>query len=155
MPWLVLFCCKHDYDSYCSLVCRSLSIASLHLHWVCALPVLPTPQNQYCQLCPPYLPISIICYFSAYSICLVFFQIKCLSVLRKLVSKALTNLMAHFIFLAPNKLEPLCHLCCICLHLYVGISRTMLSWGTFSTLHLYFVLSWYHVLFSMDVTGVK
>ena len=40
--------------------------------------------------------------------------------MRKLVIKALTNLMAHFTFLAPNKLEPLCNLCCICLHLYVG-----------------------------------
>ena len=97
--------------------------------------------NQIFPKCPPYLPISIICYFRAYSICLVFFRIKCLLVMRKLVSKALTNLMAHFIFLAPNKLEPLCHLCCICLHLYVGISRTVLSRGTFSTLHLYFVLS--------------
>ena len=35
-----------------------------------------------------------------------------------LVIKALKNLMPHFIFLAPNKLEPLCHLCCICLTKY-------------------------------------
>src|SRR4051812_2630510 len=58
-----------------------------------------------------------------------------------LVIKALTNLMTHFILFAPNKLEPLCHICCICFHLYIGISRTMLSSGTFSTLHLYFVHS--------------
>src|SRR3954470_3903156 len=67
------------------------------------------------------------------------FQIKNILLCENLVIKALTNLMAHFIFFDPNKLEPLCHLFCICLHLYVGISRTMLSWGTFSTLHLYFV----------------
>src|SRR3954469_23276185 len=69
------------------------------------------------------------------------FQLKTILLCENLVIKALTNLMAHFIFFAPNKLEPLSHLCCICLHLYVGISRTVLSWGTFSTLHLYFVLS--------------
>ena len=55
---------------------------------------------------------------SKYILVLSIFQIKL--VMRKLVIKALTNLMAHFIFLAPNKLEPLCRLCCICLHLYVG-----------------------------------
>src|SRR4051812_27955226 len=83
------------------------------------------------------------------------FQLKTILLCKNLVIKALTNLMAHFIFFAPNKLEPLCRLCCICMDLYVGISRTMLSWGTFSTLHLYFVLSWYHALLSMDVTCVK
>src|SRR3954471_23176464 len=69
------------------------------------------------------------------------FQLKSIFLYANLVIKALTNLMAHFIFLDPNKLEPLCHLCCICLHLYVGINRTMLSWGTLSTLHFYFVHS--------------
>src|SRR4051812_22844616 len=83
------------------------------------------------------------------------FQLKRILLCENLVIKALANLMAHFIFFTPNKLEPLCHLCCICLHLYVGISRTVLSRGMFSTLHLYFVLSWYHARLSMDVTGVK
>src|SRR3954463_13396774 len=86
---------------------------------------------------------------------LAIFQFKTILLCENLVIKALTNLMTHFIFFAPNKLEPLCHLCCICLHLYVGISRTMLSRGMFSTFPLYFVLSWYHALLSMDVTGVK
>src|SRR4051812_38256663 len=83
------------------------------------------------------------------------FQLKTILLCENLVIKALTNLMAHFIFFVPNKLEPLCHLCCIFLHLYVGISRTVLSRGTFSTLHFYFVLGRYHALLSMDVTGVK
>src|SRR3954469_6684142 len=48
------------------------------------------------------------------------FQLKTILLGENLVIKALTNLMAHFIFFAPNKLEPLCRLCCICLHLYVG-----------------------------------
>src|SRR3954467_1691628 len=69
------------------------------------------------------------------------FQLKSILLCENLVIKALTNLMAHFIFFVPNKLEPLCRLCCICLHLYIGISRTVLSRGTFATLHLYFVLS--------------
>src|SRR3954470_2590539 len=43
-----------------------------------------------------YLLASLL--FHAYLLCLVFFQIKCLLVMQKLVSKALTNLMAHFIF---------------------------------------------------------
>ena len=64
-----------------------------------------------------------ITYPLAYAITSIFmflftFQIKL--VMRKLVIKALTNLMAHFTFLALNKLEPLCRLCCICLHLFVG-----------------------------------
>src|SRR4051812_13641707 len=83
------------------------------------------------------------------------FQLKSILLCENLVIKALTNLMARFIFLAPNKLEPLCHLCYICLHLYIGIRITMLSWVTFSTLHLYFVHSLYHAILSMDVVGVK
>src|SRR3954469_17969303 len=74
------------------------------------------------------------------------FQLKTILLCENLVIKALMNLMAHFILFSPNKLESLCLLCCICLHLYVGISRTVLSRGTFSTLHLYFVLSLYHAL---------
>src|SRR4051812_17523759 len=75
---------------------------------------------------------------SKYILVFIYLPIKSILLCEKLVIKALTNLMAHFIFLAPNKLEPLCRLCCICLHLYVGVSRTVLSRGTFSTLHLYF-----------------
>src|SRR3954471_8344769 len=59
------------------------------------------------------------------------FQLKSILLCENLVIKALTTLMEHFIFLAPNKLEPLCNLYCICLQLYVGISRTMLSWERF------------------------
>lgn len=40
------------------LVGRSQSLASLHLYWVWALLVHPTPINpKFCQMCPPYLPI--------------------------------------------------------------------------------------------------
>src|SRR3954467_10476146 len=99
------------------------------------------PRNQvfksvhYKLLCMVCYTIPSIFLFSA------IFQLNSILLCEKLVIKALTNLMAHFIFFAPNKLEPLCLLCCICLHLYVGISKTVLSRGTFSTLHLYFVLS--------------
>ena len=57
-------------------------------------------------------------YHFNYILVLSIFQIKLFML--KLLIKALRNLMAHFIFHDPNKLEPLCHLCCICLHLYVG-----------------------------------
>src|SRR5215216_1520677 len=96
---------------------------------------------------PSYSKVSTInSYAWCYTIPTIFlfsaiFQLKTILLCENLVIKALTNLMAHFVFFAPNKFEPLCHICSICLHLYVGISRTMLSWGTFSTLHLYFVLS--------------
>jgi hypothetical protein len=40
------------------LVGRSQSFASLHLYWVWALLVHPTPKNQSFLMCPPYLPIT-------------------------------------------------------------------------------------------------
>src|SRR3954467_11379224 len=89
----------------------------------------------YKFLCMVCYTIPSIILFSA------IFQLKSILLCENLVIKALTNLMAHFIFFAPNKLEPLCRLWCICVHLYVGIRRTMLSWGTFSTLHVYFIFS--------------
>src|SRR4051812_26548521 len=76
---------------------------------------------QYKLLCMVCYTIPSIFLFSA------IFQLKTILLCENLVIKALTNLMAHFIFVYPNRLEPLCLLCCICLHLYVGISRTMLS----------------------------
>jgi hypothetical protein len=40
------------------LVGRSQSFASLHLYWIWALLMHPTPRNQSSPMCPPYLPIS-------------------------------------------------------------------------------------------------
>jgi hypothetical protein len=40
------------------LVGRSQSLASLHLYWVWALLVHPTPKYQSLPMCPPYLPIG-------------------------------------------------------------------------------------------------
>jgi hypothetical protein len=40
------------------LVGRSQSFASLHLHWVWALLMHPTPKNQSFPMCPSYIPIS-------------------------------------------------------------------------------------------------
>src|SRR3954469_19852151 len=103
-----------------------------------------------------YKFLCIVCYtIPSIFLFLAIFQLKTILLCENLVIKVLKILMAHFIFFSPNNLEPLCHLCCICLHLYVGISRTVLSQGMFSTLHLYFVLRLYHALLSMDVTGVK
>src|SRR3954465_15789193 len=96
---------------------------------------LPFQSVQYKFLCMVCYTIPSIFLFSS------IFQLKSILLCENLVIKALTNLMAHFIFLSPNKLEPLCHLCCICLHLYIGISRTVLSWGTLSTFHLYIIHS--------------
>src|SRR4051812_16320629 len=102
----------------------------------------PTPKKPSYSKSVHYKFLCMVCY-TIPSIFLFssIFQLKSILLCEKLVIKALTNLMAHFIFLAPNKLEPLCHLCCICSHLCVGISRTVLSRGTLLTLHLYFVNS--------------
>jgi hypothetical protein len=50
------------------LVSRSQSFASLHLYYVWALLVHPTPKNQSFPMCPPYLPISNLL-FQVYSSC--------------------------------------------------------------------------------------
>jgi hypothetical protein len=80
------------------LVSHFQSFASLHLYWVWALLVHPTPKN------PKFAKSVHHIYLLASLLSQVIphasssFQIKML-VMRKLVSKALTNLMAHFIFL--------------------------------------------------------
>ena len=86
----------------------------------------PTPKK------PSFSKVSTINSYASIFLFSTIFKLKTILLCENLVIKALTNLMAHFIFLSPNKLEPLCHLCCICLHLYIGISRTMLSRGAFS-----------------------
>jgi hypothetical protein len=50
------------------LVGRSQSLASLHMYWVWALLVHPTPKNQSLPICLLYLPISIFL-FQVYSSC--------------------------------------------------------------------------------------
>jgi hypothetical protein len=70
------------------LVGRSQSFACLHLYWVWALLVHPTPQNQSLPMCPPYLPISILL-FQVYSSCFY-------------LSSKLKNVLC---FLALNKLD--------------------------------------------------
>jgi hypothetical protein len=65
--WLVipLYASVNDVMSLCMimavialLVGRSQSFASLHLYWVWALLMHPTPKNQSFPMCPPYIPIS-------------------------------------------------------------------------------------------------
>ena len=133
------------------LVCRSQSFASLHNKvWVPLMHPTPNKTKLSQRVHHTYLlefsTPSIFMFLSTFWIKLVMW---------KLVIKALTNLMAHFTFLDPNKLEPLCHLCCIACTYLLGISRTMLSWGTLSTLHFVLVSSWYHALLYMDVVSVK
>jgi hypothetical protein len=56
--------------------------------------------------------------------------------MRKLVNKALTNLMAHFTFLAFKILTLwLFYVDIMLASCKLEISQTMLSWGKFSTLH--------------------
>src|SRR3954471_6167506 len=89
------------------------------------------PRNQVFQSVH-YKLLCMVCYtIPSIFLFSTIFQLKTILLCEKLVIKSLTNLMAHFIFFSPNKLEPLCRLYCICLHLYIGISRTMLSWEHF------------------------
>src|SRR3954466_245811 len=102
-----MFCCKHDYDSYCSLVVApSLLLAFTCPEYVLYLCFQPPKTNIASCVHHTYLLAS---FAISVHIPYVLFssKIKCLSVLRKLVSKALTNLMAHFIFFALNNIEPL------------------------------------------------
>ena len=133
-------------DIIALLVGLSQSIASLHLYWVWSLLVHPTPKKpKFCQMCPLYLPNSLLLFQSRFS-ALSSFKPKMLYV--KIVSKALTNLMAHFIFLLIRSLNH-----CDYLMVYMPVNyelkvgTTMLSWGTLSTPRLFLILSWYHVSF--------
>jgi hypothetical protein len=99
IPLLILFCRKHDYDSYCFLDCRSQSFASLHLYWVWALLMHPTPKNPKFSKSVHHIYLLASFLFQVYSSCFYLsFKLKMFA-MRKLVSKALMNLMAHFIFL--------------------------------------------------------
>jgi hypothetical protein len=86
------------------LVGRSQSFASLHLYWVWALLVHPTPKNQSFPMCPPYIPISNLL-FQVHSSCFYLSFKLNFCVMWKFVIKALTNLTAHFTFLLFNKFD--------------------------------------------------
>jgi hypothetical protein len=61
--------------------------------------------------------------------------------MQKLVSKALTNLMAHFTFLVFKILTLwLFYVDVMLASCKLGISQTMTSWGKLSTLHFLFEL---------------
>jgi hypothetical protein len=103
--WLVisLYALINNVLSLCMIMAvialfvgRSQYFASLHLYRVWALLVHPTPKNQSLPMCPPYLPISIFAIPNIFIMLLSIFQIK-FFVMRNLVSKALTNLMAHLL----------------------------------------------------------
>jgi hypothetical protein len=75
--------------------------------------------------------------------------------MRKLVSKALTNLMAHFTFLAFKILTLwLFYVDVMLASCKLEIIQTMPSWGKLSTLHFSY-LSWYRDLLFMDTRDLK
>jgi hypothetical protein len=75
--------------------------------------------------------------------------------MQKLVSKALTNLMAHFTFLAFKILTLwLSYVDVMLASCNLGISQTMPSWGKLSTLHFSYLSSYRKLLF-MDTRDVK
>ena len=149
MPPSILFCRKHDYDSYYSLFCRS---PSLLLAFTCVgyefYSCIQLPKSQVCHLCWLYLPTSMIAIPSKFSPLSSF---KPKSFMWKLVSKALTNLIAHFIFLLIRSLNHCDYLMrYMPVNYELRVSTTMFTWGTLSTPHLFLILSWYHVLLFLD-----
>ena len=115
------------------LVGRSQSFASLHLYWVWALLVHPTPKkNQSFAKSVHYIYLIACFYSKAHFLLYALSNQKCF--IWKIVSKALTNMMAHFIFLLIRSLNQ-----CDYLMMYMPanyelkVSTTMLSWGTLST----------------------
>ena len=98
------------------LVGRSQSFANLHNQvWVPLMHATPNKTKLFQRVYHTYLLA-----FAIPSIFMFLFTFRIKLVMRKLVIKSLTNLMAHFTLLALNKLEPLCRLCCICLYLFIG-----------------------------------
>ena len=85
------------------LVGRSQSFASLHLYWVWALLVHPTPKNQSFAKSVHYIYLIACCYSKARFLLYTLSNKKCF--MWKIVSKALTNLMARFIFLLIRSLN--------------------------------------------------
>jgi hypothetical protein len=75
--------------------------------------------------------------------------------MRKLISKALTNLMAHFTFLVFNNFDIMVFYVDVMLaSCKLEISQTMPLWGKLSILHFSY-LSWYRDLLFMDTRDVK
>jgi hypothetical protein len=60
---------------------------------------------------PPYIPISNLLFQVHLTCFYLSFELNSFGVMRKLVSKALTNLMAHFTFLAFNNFDIVALLC--------------------------------------------
>ena len=134
------------------LLLSRLSLSSLLLTFTCAgyefYSCIQLPKSQVFHFCPPYLPISMISIPSKFSALSSFKKNCCMW---KLVSKALTNLMAHFIFLLIRILNH-----CDYLMIYMPanyelrVSTSMFTWGTLSTPCFFLILSWYHVLLFLD-----
>ena len=80
----------------------SQSFASLHLYWVWVLLVHPTPKNQSFAKSVHYIYLIACCYSKA---SFLLYSLKPKMIYVKIVSKALTNLMAHFIFLLIRSLN--------------------------------------------------
>jgi hypothetical protein len=136
------------------LVAPSLLLA-LILYWVWALLVHPTPKNQVFQ-CVHHTYLLAICYSKVHLTCFYLsFKLNSFGVMRKLVSKALTNLMAHFIFLILKNLTLwLSYVDLLCLQVVNWkLAQPCRHGASFQYCTSY--LSWYHDLLFMDTRDVK
>jgi hypothetical protein len=114
-----------------------------------------SPKNQVMPMCPPCIPISSLLFQVHLTCFYLSFELNFFGVMRKLVSKALTNLMAHFTFLILIFLTLwLFYVDVMLASCKLGISQTMPSWGKLSTLHFSY-LSWYRDLLFIDTRDVK
>ena len=85
------------------LVGRYQSFANLHLYWVWVLLVHPTPKNQSFAKSVHYIYLIACFYSKARFLLYTLSNQECF--MWKIVSKALTNLMVHFIFLLIRSLN--------------------------------------------------
>jgi hypothetical protein len=147
--WLVmpLYASFNDVLSLCMimaiialLVGRSQSFASLHFLLSMSSTHASNSQKPCLQMCPPYIPTSILLskvhWLANYTL---------FGVMWKLISKALTNLTAHFTFLAFKILTLwLSYVDVMLASCKLEISPTMPSWGKLSTLHFlsFELISW-------------
>jgi hypothetical protein len=117
--------------------------------------VHPSPKNQVIPMCPPYIPISNLLFQSIFDLLLSILQIELFGVMRKLVSKALTNLMAHFTFLAFKILTLwFSYVELLCLQVVSWKLAKPCRHGV-SFQHCTSYLSRYHDLLFMDTRDVK
>jgi hypothetical protein len=126
------------------LIGRSQSFASPYFVLSMSSTHASNSQKPSIPMCPPYIPISNLLFQIHLTCFYLSFELNFFGVMRKLVSKALTNLMAHLTSLVFKILTLwLFYVEVMLASCKLGISQPMSSWRKLSTLHfLLELISW-------------